>query len=59
MAFGSFSTIGKKVILTVRLVKVETSEIVGGAIERGDDIGILDVLAQNAANKLVVSLDAR
>jgi TolB-like protein len=56
MAFGGFSTIGKKVLLTVRLVKVETAEIVGGAVERGDDISNLDVLAENAAKKLSDSM---
>jgi hypothetical protein len=56
MAFGGFSVMGKKVTLTIRLVKVETSEIVGGAVERGDDVSKLDVLAENAARKLSDSL---
>jgi len=56
MAFGGFSTAGKKVSLTMRLVKVETAEIVGGAIERGDDISQLDEMAEKAAKKLADSL---
>lgn len=56
MAFGSFSTLSKKVLLTLRLVKVETGEIVGGVTERGEDISNVDVLAENAAKKLADSL---
>ena len=56
MAFGSFSTLGKKVLLTMRLVKVETGEIVGGASERGEDLSNLDILAENVAKKLSDSL---
>lgn len=56
MGFGSFSALGKKVVLTIRLVKVETGEIVGGATERGDDIANLDVLAENASKKLSDSI---
>jgi len=59
MAFGSFTTLGKKTLLTMRLVKVETSEIVGGVTERGDDVSNLDILAENAARKLSDSLTAK
>lgn len=59
MGFGSFSTLGKKVLLTMRLVKVETGEIVGGVSERSDDISNLDLLAENAAKKLSDSLAAK
>ena len=59
MAFGSFSTLGKKVLLTMRLVKVETGEIVGGATERGEDVSSLDILAENAAKKLFDSLTVK
>ncbi|MCX5784628.1 MAG: hypothetical protein NTX59_02970 [Elusimicrobia bacterium] len=56
MAFGSFSSFGKKVLLTIRLIKVETGEIVGGVSERSSDVYKLDVLAENAAKKLSDSL---
>ncbi|MDO8805702.1 MAG: CsgG/HfaB family protein [Elusimicrobiota bacterium] len=59
MAFGSFSTLGKKVLLTMRLVKVETGEIVGGVTERSDDISNLDILAENASIKLSNSLQIK
>lgn len=56
MAFGSFMTLGKKVILTMRLVKVETGEVVGGVTEKSADVSDLDVLAENAAKKFLASL---
>lgn len=59
MAFGSFSVLGKKVLLTMRLVKVETGEIVGGVNERGDDFSNLDLLAQNAAIKFSEALEVK
>ena len=59
MAFGSFTTLGKKTLLTMRLVKVETSEIVGGVTERGDDVSNLDILAEDAARKLSDSLTTK
>jgi len=59
MALGSFSKLGKKVLVTMRLVKVETGEIVGGVTERGEDISNLDILAENAAKKLSNSLTQR
>ncbi len=59
MAFGSFLTLGKKVLLTMRLVKVETGEIVGGVTERNEGISNIDILAENAAKKLSDSLIRR
>lgn len=56
MVFGSFSTLGKKVLLTIRLVKVETGEIVGGVTERSNDVSNIDLLAESAAKKLTDSL---
>jgi TolB-like protein len=56
MAFGSFSVFGKKIVLVIRLVKVETGEIVGGVTQRGENISNLDILAQNAAEKLSNSI---
>lgn len=56
MAFGSFSKLGEKVLLTMRLVKVETGEIVGGVTERSDDISDLDILAEKSAQKIIDSL---
>ena len=58
IALGSFSVFDNKVLLTMRLVKVETGEIVGGAKEKGNDASNLDVLADNAAEKLADSLSA-
>ena len=52
MGFGSYTVLGKNVMLTLRLVKVETGEVVGGVNERGDDISKLDILAENAAAKI-------
>lgn len=58
MAFGSFSVYDNKVLLIIKLVKVETGEIVGGAKEKGNDTANLDVLADNAAEKIAGSLSA-
>lgn len=56
MGFGSFQTLGQKVLVTLRLVKVETGEIVGGVNERGDDMAELDKMAESAAVKLAEAL---
>lgn len=56
MAFGSFSSFGKKTLLTMRLVKVETGEIVGGVSEQCKGVSGLNVLADKAARKLSDSL---
>lgn len=58
LAFGSISQLGEKLVLTLRLVKVETGQIVGGVTEYGDSKGDLDVLATNAYTKLVRALSA-
>lgn len=52
MAFGSYLVIGKKVLLTMRLVRVETGEIIRGKNLRGNDVSDLDVLAEKAAKEL-------
>lgn len=57
MGFGSFTTLGEKVILTLRLVKVETGEIIGGVNERNDNILNIDILAENTANKVLASIE--
>lgn len=56
IAFGSFSMLGEKVLVSIRLVKVETDEIVGGASARGKSLSNLADLAQSAAEKLLGNL---
>ncbi|MBI4669376.1 MAG: hypothetical protein HY747_09395 [Elusimicrobia bacterium] len=56
IGFGSFSKLGGKSLLSIRLVKVETAEVVGGATERTRDFSDLDRLAEKAAEKLSVAL---
>lgn len=52
IALGSFSVIRGRPVVTMRLVNVETGEIVGGATERGNDADQLDRLAEKAAASL-------
>lgn len=63
MAFGSFSKLGEKILLTMRLVKVETGEIVGGVTERSGEISksdklmeSLDILTDKVSQKIIDSL---
>jgi len=58
LAFGSFSRLGGKAILSMRLVNVGTGEIIGGIVEKGKDFSELDVLADKAAGKLAEALSA-
>ena len=58
LAFGSFSRLGKKAILSMRLVNVGTGVIIGGIVEKGKDFSELDVLADKAAEKLAEALSA-
>lgn len=52
IALGSFSVLGGSPVVAMRLVKVETGEVVGGVTERGDDAAQLDRLAEKAATRL-------
>ncbi len=48
MAFGSFSKLGEGYILTARVVRVETGEIINAVVERGSQPGELDAMARAA-----------
>lgn len=52
IALGSFSVIRGRPVVTLRLVNVESGEIVGGVTERGNDADQLDRLAEKAATSL-------
>ncbi len=56
MAFGSFGKVGAQYAVTMRLVKVETSEVVGGANEYLPDLDALGPRAQSLAGKLVAAI---
>jgi len=52
MVFGSFVQINKKVILSVRVVKTETSEVVCGITEETESISSIDSLAGRVGKKV-------
>ena len=52
IALGSFSILGGQPVVAMRLVKVETGEVVGGVTERGDEASQLDLLSERAAKSL-------
>lgn len=52
IALGSFSILGGQPVVVMRLVKVETGEVVGGVTERGDEASQLDLLSERAAKSL-------
>ncbi len=52
IALGSFSVIRGRPVVAMRLVNVETGEIVGGVTERGNDADQFDRLAEKAAASL-------
>ncbi|MBI5211301.1 MAG: hypothetical protein HY927_15110 [Elusimicrobia bacterium] len=56
LVLGSFARMGERGVLTMRLVKVETGEIVGGVTERGGGAAAWDVLAEQAAARLFDAL---
>lgn len=58
MVFGSYSKLLDRIIVTIRLVKVETGEIVGGIVEKGNSIKDLDGMATRAYEKLLDELKA-
>lgn len=53
VVLGSFTELGNKIILTTRLVKVQTGEVVGGAVEEGNDIVDLRVLVERTSSKIL------
>lgn len=56
LAFGSFGKIGNQHTITVRLVKVETSQIIGGANEYLEDLDNLGPHAQALSAKLITEM---
>jgi hypothetical protein len=57
MAFGGFSNLGGEARLNMRLVKVETGEIVGGVLEEGKTLVKLDAMADEAARALADGIE--
>jgi TolB-like protein len=58
IAFGSYSKMEGVAVLSTRLVKVETGEIIGGAVARGD-MDKLDRMAEKTAGELGDSLEGK
>ena len=56
ITLGSYSLFEKRTLLTLRLVKVDTGEIIGGVVERGNDISEFDILAEKVAQKIMDSI---
>lgn len=56
LGFGSVSRFGDDVTLSMRLVQVETGEIVGGVTEKGEDPSKLDILAEKVAERISAAL---
>lgn len=52
----TLSRLGKKTMLSMRLVNVGAGEIMGGIVEKGKDFSELDALAEKAAEKLAKTL---
>ena len=59
MAFGGFSKLEGEARMDLRLVSVETGEIVGGALEQGKTLAKLDDMADDAAGKLADGIAAK
>lgn len=56
LALGSLSTLGQKTVLSARLVKVETGEVVGGVNEEGSSASDLPDMAKRAADQISNSI---
>lgn len=56
LALGSYSKVGDKAVVSLRVVKSETGEILGAATERGSGVSKLDQIADRAAKKLADAL---
>lgn len=52
LVFGSFSVVDQATILTIRMVNVETGEILGGGSIRSDQKADLGAMAEDAAAKV-------
>lgn len=59
IGLGSYSTFGRETKLSLRLVKVETGEIIGGVNETGDGTSELARLAGSAAARIGDALSPR
>ena len=58
-AFGSFTQFGKgDIVLTVRLTKVETGELIGGVTETGKSIEKIGELSHRVSEKIVNAIRA-
>lgn len=56
IAFGSFGLLGQDIVLTVRLVKVDTGELIGGVSDHGASTGTLRPMAESAATRIAEAL---
>lgn len=56
IAFGSFGLLGQEIVLTVRLVKVDTGELIGGVSDHGASTGTLRPMAESAAARIAEAL---
>lgn len=57
MVFGSFVQVNNKVILSVRVVKTETSEVVGGITEETEGTSSINSLAGRVGKRIAKVLD--
>ncbi|HXS99252.1 MAG TPA: CsgG/HfaB family protein [Elusimicrobiota bacterium] len=59
LVIGDFSRLGERTVLTLRLVKVETGEVIGGVTRDGIDPSQLRQMTDDAGTKLVADLSAK
>lgn len=56
MVLGSITQLGEQVVIILRLVKVETAELIGGVTEYGKSVQEIRMLSENATIKIAEAI---